>query len=58
VDKEEKGEKEGEEDKQEQGEVTLPQNPLDDANPFKKRKVSPTKPTSRKKSKDLDCTHG
>jgi hypothetical protein len=51
VDKEEKEEKEGEEDKQEQGEVTLPRNPLDDADPSKKRKVSPMKPTSRKKSK-------
>jgi hypothetical protein len=51
VDKEEKEEKEGEEDKQEQGEVTPPRNPLDDADPSKKRKVSPMKPTSWKKSK-------
>jgi hypothetical protein len=48
VDKEEK---EGEEDKKKQGEVTPPQNPPDDADPLKKRKVSPMKPTSRKKSK-------
>jgi hypothetical protein len=48
VDKEEKEEKEGEEYKQEQGEVTPPQNPLDDIDPLKKRKVSPMKPTSQK----------
>jgi hypothetical protein len=53
VDKEEKEEKEGEEDKHEQGKVTPPQNPLDDAGASKKRKVSPTKPTSRKKSKEI-----
>jgi hypothetical protein len=34
-----------------QGEVTLPRNPLEEAKTSKKRKVSPTKPTSRKKSK-------
>jgi hypothetical protein len=48
VDKEEK---EGEEDKQNQGEVTLPRNPLEEAETSKKIKVSPMKPTSRKKSK-------
>jgi hypothetical protein len=48
VDKEEK---EGEEDKQKQGEVTPPRNPLEEAETSKKRKVSPMKPTSRKKSK-------
>jgi hypothetical protein len=52
VDKEEKEEKKVEEDKQEQGEVTLPRNPLDNVDPSKKRKVSPTKPTSRNKSKE------
>jgi hypothetical protein len=44
-----KEEKEQEEDKQ--GEVTLPQNLPDDTDPSKKRKVSPTKPSSWKKSK-------
>jgi hypothetical protein len=48
VDKEEK---EGEEDKKKQGEVTPPRNPLEEAETSKKRKVSPMKPTSRKKSK-------
>jgi hypothetical protein len=51
VDKEEKEEKAGEEDKLKQGEVTPPWNPLDDTDPSKKRKVSPMKPTSWKKSK-------
>jgi hypothetical protein len=51
VDKEEKEEKEKDEDKKEQGEVTLKRNPLYDADPLKKRKVSPKKPTSRNKSK-------
>jgi hypothetical protein len=44
-----KEEKEQEEDKQ--GEVTLPHNLANDTNPSKKRKVSPTKPSSWKKSK-------
>jgi hypothetical protein len=48
VDKEEK---EGEEDKKKQGKVTPPRNPLEEAETSNKRKVSPTKPTSRKKSK-------
>jgi hypothetical protein len=46
-----KEEKEGEEDKHKQGEVTPPRNPLDEVKKSKKRNVSPTKPTSRKKSK-------
>ena len=46
-----KEEKEGEKDKQKQDEVTPPRNPPDDADPLKKRKVSPMKPTSWKKSK-------
>jgi hypothetical protein len=41
----------GKEDQQKQGEVTLPRDPADEADPLKKRKVSPTKPTSRKKSR-------
>jgi hypothetical protein len=48
VDKEENN---GQEDQQKQGEVTPPQNPPEDAEPSHKRKFSPTKPTSRKKSK-------
>jgi hypothetical protein len=44
-----KEEKEQEEDKQ--GEVTPPQNLPDDTDPSKKRKVSPMKPSSWKKSK-------
>jgi hypothetical protein len=48
VDKEENN---GEEDKKKQGEVTPLHNPPDDVEPSKKRKVSPMKPTSRKKSK-------
>jgi hypothetical protein len=51
VDKEEKEEKAREEYKKEQGKVTPPWNPLDDAEPSKKRKSSPMKPTSRKKYK-------
>jgi hypothetical protein len=43
--------KEGEEDKQKQGEVTPPRDPIDEAETSKKRKVSPTKPSSQKKSK-------
>jgi hypothetical protein len=54
VDKEEKEEKAREEDKQEQGEVAPPWNPLDDIDPMKKRKVSPMKPTSQKKSKAIN----
>jgi hypothetical protein len=48
VDKEEK---EGEVDKKKNGEVTPPRNPLEEAKTSKKRKFSPMKPTSRKKSK-------
>jgi hypothetical protein len=48
VDKEED---KGEEDKKKQGEVTPPRDPIDEAETSKKRKVSPTKPTSWKKSK-------
>jgi hypothetical protein len=48
----EKEEKEGEEDKQKQGEVTPPSNPLEEAETSKKRKVSPMKPTSQKNSKE------
>jgi hypothetical protein len=48
VDKEEE---KGEEDKQKQGEVTPPRDPLDEVETSKKRKVSPTKPTSQKRSK-------
>jgi hypothetical protein len=46
-----KVEKEGEEDKQKQGEVTSLRNPLGEVETSKKRNVSPTKPTLRKKSK-------
>jgi hypothetical protein len=48
VDKEETN---GKEDQQKQGEVTHPRDPIDEADPSKQRKVSPKKPTSRKKSK-------
>jgi hypothetical protein len=48
VDKEETN---GKEDQQKQGEVTPPRDHVDEVDPSKKRKVSPTKPTSRKKSK-------
>jgi hypothetical protein len=48
VDKEETN---GKDDQQKQGEVTLPRDPVDEVDPSKKRKVSPMKPTSRKKSK-------
>jgi hypothetical protein len=48
VDKEENG---GKEDKQEQGEVTPPKDPIDEAETSKKIKGSPMKPSSRKKSK-------
>jgi hypothetical protein len=47
----EKEEKEGEEDKKKRGEITLPRNPLEEAETSNKRKVSPMKPTSWKKSK-------
>ena len=49
VDKEED---EGEEDNHEQGEVTLPKDPLTEIETSKKRKVSLKKPPSWKKSKD------
>jgi hypothetical protein len=39
------------EDQQNQGEVTPPRDHVDEVDPLKKRKVSPTKPTSRNKSK-------
>jgi hypothetical protein len=42
---------EGEEDKQEQGEVTPPKDPLTETETSKKRKVSPKKPSARKKSR-------
>ena len=41
----------GNEDQQKQGEVTPPRDPIDEADPSKKRNVSPTKPTSWKKSR-------
>ena len=47
-----KQEKEGEEDKNNKGEVTPPRNPHEEAETPKKRKVSPMKPTSQKKSKE------
>jgi hypothetical protein len=47
VDKEED---EGEEDKQKQGEVTLPKDPLTETETSKKIKVSPKKPSVRKNS--------
>jgi hypothetical protein len=43
-------EKNGKEDQQKQGQVTPPRDPAVEAYPLKKRKVSPMKPTSRKKS--------
>jgi len=46
-----KEEDKGEEDKQKQGEVTPPRDLVDEAETSKKRKVSPLKPTSWKKSK-------
>jgi hypothetical protein len=46
-----KEENNGEEDKQNQGEVTPPRDPIDEAKTSKKRKVSPMKSTSQKKSK-------
>ena len=41
----------GKEEQQKQGEITLPRDPADEADPLKKRKVSPIKPTSQKKSR-------
>jgi hypothetical protein len=41
---------EGEEDKQEKGKVTLPKDTLTEAETSKRRKVSPKKPSARKKS--------
>jgi hypothetical protein len=42
---------EGVEDKQEQGEVTPPKDPLMETDTSKKRKVSPQKPSVRKNSR-------
>jgi hypothetical protein len=42
----------GEEDKKEKGKVTPPKYPLIEAETSKKRKVSPKKPSMRKKSRD------
>jgi hypothetical protein len=50
-DKVDKEEDKGEEDKQKQGEVTPPRDPLEEADTSKKINVPPMKPTSRKKSK-------
>jgi hypothetical protein len=44
-------EEEGEEDKQEKGEATPPKDPLTEVETSKKRKVSPQKPSARKKSR-------
>jgi hypothetical protein len=41
----------GKEDQQNQGEITSPRDPVDEADPLKKRKVSPMKLTSQKKSR-------
>jgi hypothetical protein len=41
----------GKEDQHKQGEVTPTRDHVDEVYPYKKRKVSPTKPTSRNKSK-------
>jgi hypothetical protein len=46
----------GKEDEQKQGEVTPPRDPVDEMDPSKKRKVSPKKPTSRKKSRASKTT--
>jgi hypothetical protein len=43
--------KKGKKTRRSQGEVTPPRNPLEEAETSKKRKVSPMKPTLRKKSK-------
>jgi hypothetical protein len=54
-------EKEGEEDKKEQGEVTSPKDPLTEVETSKKRNVSPKKPSTKKKSltdkPQLHCTY-
>jgi hypothetical protein len=42
-----------EEDEQEQGEVTSPKDPIDEAEASKKRKGSPMKPSSWKNSKSI-----
>jgi hypothetical protein len=47
----EKEENDRKEEKLKQGEVTPPRDPIDEVETSKKRKVSPKKPTSRKKSK-------
>jgi hypothetical protein len=44
-------EEEGEEDKQDKGEVTPPKDPITEAKTSKKIKVSPKKPSARKKSR-------
>jgi hypothetical protein len=44
-------EEEGEEDKQEKGEVTSPKDPLTEVETSKKRKGSPQKPSAQKKSR-------
>jgi hypothetical protein len=44
-------ERNGKENHQKKGEVTPPRDPADEADPLKKRKVSPMKPTSRNKSR-------
>jgi hypothetical protein len=43
---------EQEEDEKKQSEVTLPKYPNTEAQPFKKRKVSPQKPSTWKNSRD------
>jgi hypothetical protein len=50
-------EEEGEEDKQEKGEVTPSKDPLTEAETSKKRKVSPKKPSARKKSEPISLSH-
>jgi hypothetical protein len=45
-------ENEGEENKQEHGEVTPPKDPITEAETSKKRKVSPKKPSAQKKSRE------
>jgi hypothetical protein len=45
-------EDEGEEEKKEQGEVTPPKDPHTESEMSKKRKVSPNKPSTQKKSQD------
>jgi hypothetical protein len=41
----------GKEEQHKQGEVTLPRDPTNEDDPLRKMKVSPMKPTSRKKSR-------